>query len=228
MTSNIIVHHLEQSRSHRIVWLLELLKMPYEIKEYKRNPTTRLAPPELKEIHPLGKAPVIQDGDRTVAESGAIIMYLMEKENKLMPAIGTQERVQFHYWMHYAEGSLMPPLLMGLVFNTIPTKAPFFLRPILRPVFDKVMDSFVTPQLNDHTKMIEDHLGKNKWFAGGEEITGADVQMSFPLEALYMWNTNKNGKEGCTNIANYLERIKQLPSYKAAEERGGELNISKI
>ncbi|GBG30574.1 Glutathione S-transferase 3 [Hondaea fermentalgiana] len=219
----ITVHHLDMSRSHRIVWLLELLQLPYEIKDYKRNSQTGLAPPELKKVHPLGKAPVVQDGDLTIAESGAIIMHLCERENKLMPSIGTPERLQFHYWMHYAEGTLMPPLVMTLVFSAVPNQAPWFLRPILKPVCDKVVSSYIGPQLDTNLEMIEAHLGANKWFAGNE-ITGADVNMSFPLEALFL-RRGQNDSSRWPNIASYMDRIKNLDSYKAAEARGGKLNI---
>jgi len=143
----ITVHHLETSRSQRVLWLLEELGVPYEIKVYKRDPRTRLAPPELKKVHPLGKSPVITDGDLVVAESGAILEYLAERYGsqgqgdvaQLLTTPGTPEHLQLRFWMHYAEGSLMNWLVMKLVFMTIPTQPmPFFVRPIARELCKKV------------------------------------------------------------------------------------------
>ena len=188
----ITVHHLETSRSQRVLWLLEELGVPYEIKLYKRHPATKLAPPELKKIHPLGKSPVITDGDLVVAESGAILEYLAERYGaqgqgdvaQLLPAPGTPEHMQLRFWMHFAEGSLMNWLVMKLVFMTIPTQPmPFFVKPIARELCKKVQKQLIDPNLATSTAFIDAHLGKHAWFAG-DRLTLADFQMSFAVVAL--------------------------------------------
>jgi glutathione S-transferase len=137
----IVLHHLNNSRSQRILWLLEELGVEYEVKRYQRDAKTMLAPPALRAVHPLGKSPVLTDGDLTLAESGAIIEYLVERygEGRFIPAAGTPERLRYTFWLHYAEGSAMPPLLMALVFHRIETAPmPFFVRPIARSIVKKV------------------------------------------------------------------------------------------
>lgn len=218
----IVVHHLEKSRSQRVLWLLEELGVPYEVKRYERDPRTLFAPKELRAIHPLGKSPVVTDGDATLAESGAILEYLVEKygEGKLAPSRATPERLRYTYWMHYAEGSAMPPLLLKLVFERVKTApAPFFVKPVLRSVAGKILESFVEPQLKLHAKYIEDELSKSTWFAG-EELTAADIQMSFPVEALAARGGAKTPK-----ITSYLDRIHARPAYQRAVEKGGPFSI---
>jgi glutathione S-transferase len=169
------LHHLESSRSHRILWLLEELGVPYEITRYPRDPKTSLAPPELRQIHPLGKSPVITDGDVTIAESGAIIEYLVERYGKgaLIPPPGSPERLRYTYWLHFAEGTAMPPLVMKLVFNRIETgPMPFFARPIARRIARKVKAGFIDPNLDRIVAYIESELGHHGWFAG-DEFTAA-------------------------------------------------------
>lgn len=181
----LIVHHLNNSRSQRILWLLEELGVPYEIKFYERDKETMLAPASLKKIHPLGKSPVVTDGETVLAESGAIIEYLVDKygEGKFKPKAGTPEALRYTYWLHYAEGSAMPPLLLSLVFMKIETAPmPFFIKPIAKTISAKVKKDFTKPQLKTHFDYIESELTKNKWFAGSE-FSAADIQMSFPLEA---------------------------------------------
>ncbi|MDB4945118.1 MAG: glutathione S-transferase [Labilithrix sp.] len=222
----ITVHHLENSRSQRILWLLEELGLEYELKRYERNKQTMLAPPELRAVHPLGKSPVLTDGAITVAESGAIVEYLLDTygAGRLRPAAGTEERRRFTYWLHYAEGSAMPPLLLKLVFTRIAKgPAPFFVRPILRGIANKVMTTFVDPQIAMHTKYLEAELGKSEWFAG-DELTGADIQMSFPLEALAA--RGGLGAEA-PRISAFLARIHARPAYQRAIERGGPYGILK-
>jgi len=178
----ITVHHLNNSRSQRVLWLLEELGMPYEIRHYQRNATTSLAPPELLQVHPLGKAPVITDGDVTVAETGAVIEYLVERAGgRLRPAAGTPEQRRYTYWLHFAEGSAMPPLLMTLILGRIRRSGPFFAKPIVRRVADAVTESFVAPNIKRQLEFMESELQGRPWFAGGE-FSAADVQMSFPLE----------------------------------------------
>jgi glutathione S-transferase len=220
------VHHLETSRSQRILWLLEELGVPYELRVYKRDAQTRLAPAALKAIHPLGKSPVVTDDGEVIAESGAIIEYLVEKYGQLgrgdiaqlEPARGTREYRQCRYWMHYAEGSLMNWLVMKLVFVTIPKRPmPFFVKPIARAISDKVQAQLIDPNLQAAMAFIEDHLARNEWFAGGH-ITMADFQMSFAIEALLSRATDGAGHE---HITAYRDRIRARPAYQRAEAKGG-------
>jgi glutathione S-transferase len=215
----LIVHHLENSRSQRVLWLLEELGVPYEIKRYARDKKTMLAPPELRAVHPLGKSPVITDEGKTIAESGAIVEYLVERygNGRFVPAAGTPERLRYTYWLHYAEGSAMPPMLLKLVFERMKTgPVPFFVKPIVRGIANKVLDMFVDPQLKLHVGYMESELGKSPWFAG-EELTGADIQMSFPLEAA----ATRAAATPMPNITAFLEKIHARPAYQRALERGG-------
>ncbi|HWU77122.1 MAG TPA: glutathione S-transferase [Rhodanobacter sp.] len=217
----ITLHHLNNSRSQRILWLLEELGLPYEVKRYRRDPKTMLAPPELRAIHPLGKSPVITDGALTLAESGAIIEYLAATygEGRLLPPPGTPERLRCSYWLHYAEGSAMPPLLLKLVINRIRTApAPFFVKPIARGVADKVDRTFTDPQLKLHLDYLESELGEREWFVG-ESLSAADIQLSFPLEAF----AARGGLgSGYPHLTAFLKRIHGRPAYQRALERGGE------
>ncbi len=219
------VHHLNNSRSQRVLWLLEELGVPYEIKRYERDPKTMLAPPELRAVHPLGKSPVITDAGQTIAESGAIIEYLVDKYGEgsgLKPAAGTPERLRYTYWLHYAEGSAMPPLLLKLVAQRIGTAPmPFFAKPIARKIAATLQSSFINPQLKLHFGYMDNELSKTGWFAG-DTFTAADVQMSFPLEA----GSARAGMKGRTPaIDDFLQRIHARPAYQRALERGGEYEI---
>jgi glutathione S-transferase len=220
----ITVHHLNNSRSQRVLWLLEELAVPYKVKRYKRDDTTMLAPASLKAVHPLGKSPVITDGEVTLAESGAIIEYLAGKYagGRLLPADGTPDRLRCTYWMHYAEGSLMPPFLMSLIFNRVRTSPmPFFAKPIARGIADKVMNSFVSPQIKLHLDYVEAELVKSAWFAG-DAFSAADVQMSFPLEAA----ASRGGLDaGRPRLMAFLERIHARPAYQRALTQGGPYDI---
>ena len=220
----IILHHLENSRSQRILWLLEELRLPYKIKRYERDAKTMLAPDSLRAVHPLGKSPVISDGDVVVAESGAIIEYLVEKygQGELIPAANTPERRQYTYWLHYAEGSAMPPLLMSLVFRKLPQGAPLLLRPLVGAIAGKVMDVFIKPQLKNHFDFIESELGKSEWFAG-PQFSAADIQMSFPVEAA----AARGGlhEKSSPGIFAFLKRIHARPAYQRAMEKGGPFEI---
>ena len=216
----IIVHHLNNSRSQRVLWLLEELGVPYEIKKYERDAKTMLAPPELQKVHPLGKSPVITDGDVTVAESGAIIEYLVERygNGRLAPAIGTLERLRWRYWMHFAEGSAMPPLLLKLIFDKVASSPmPFFVKPIARGISAKVQSMMVTPNLTRQLDFMEGELATSEWFVGNE-FSAADVQMSFPIEAA----AQRAGLDTSRpKLMNWLKRIHARPAYKKALERGG-------
>jgi len=217
----IIVHHLNNSRSQRVLWLLEELGLPYEIQRYQRNPATMLAPPELKVVHPLGKSPVLDDGDIRVAETGAIIEYLLDAydpEGRLRPARGTAEGRRFTYWLHYAEGSAMPPLLLKLVFSQLPTRAPGLVRPLVNGVAAKAQRTFIDPQLKSHADWQEAELAATGWFAG-PHFSAADIMMSFPLEAAA---SRAIDLAAYPNIALFLKAIHARPAWKRALERGGE------
>jgi glutathione S-transferase len=216
----IVVHHLNNSRSQRILWLLEELGLDYQIKKYQRDPKTMLAPPELLAVHPLGKSPVISDGDTVVAESGAIIEYLVGRygDGRLAPSPGTPERLHYTYFLHYAEGSAMPPLLLKLVFDRVErSPAPFFVRPIARAIARKARDGFVQPQIRRHLDFLEGELARRDWFAGAD-FSAADIQMSFPLEAA----AARAGLDArFPKLTGFLERIHARPAYRRALERGG-------
>lgn len=216
----ITVHHLNDSRSQRVLWLLEELGLPYEIKHYQRDRKTMLAPPELRQVHPLGKSPVITDGDATVAESGAIIDYLVERygNGRFVPPAGTPDHLRYRYWLHFAEGSAMPPLLLKLVFERIKrTKMPFFIKPIARGIADKVLGTLVDPNLARQLDFMEGELNRSEWFAGNE-FTAADIQMSFPLEAA----KQRAGLDATRpKLMAFVARIHARPAYKRALERGG-------
>ena len=223
-TAMLTLHHLNNSRSQRILWLLEALETPYEIKRYQRDPKTMLAPPELKAVHPLGKSPILTDGDLTLAESGLIIEYLIDRygDGRFAPAVGTAAQLDFRYWLHYAEGSLMPLILLKLVFRRVAhTPAPFFMRPVLRKVSASAQDGFVDPQLALHLGYLNTHLGKTGWFVG-DTVTGADMQMSFPIEAAEA----RAGLGKYPALAAFLSRIRAEPAYQRALEKGGPFKLS--
>ncbi|MGC1176356.1 glutathione S-transferase [Polaromonas sp.] len=220
----ITVHHLNHSRSQRILWLLEELGLGYEIERYERDPQTMLAPASLRKVHPLGKSPVVTDGDLTLAESGAIIDYLVERygAGKLAPALGTPARLRYNYWLHYAEGSAMSPLLLKLVFDKIETSPmPFFAKPIAKAICRKVKSNLVEPQIRQHLDYLESELGKSTWFAG-EAFSGADIQLSFVLEAAAARGGLNHSRP---RLMDFLRRIHARPAYQRAIERGGEYSI---
>ena len=223
----IVVHHLNNSRSQRILWLLEELGLPYEIRRYQRNPQTMLAPPELLKVHPLGKSPVVTDGDLVVAESGAIVEYLIDtygQQAGLRPAQGTPGRLRYNYWLHFAEGTAMSPLLMKLVFTRVKTAPmPFFARPIARSIADKVMRTMVDPNLARQTAYIESELAQGDWFLGAD-FSAADIQMSFPLEA----SSKRAGvnAQATPRIVAWLARAHARPAYQRALEKGGQYDYA--
>ncbi|MEL6365664.1 MAG: glutathione S-transferase [Pseudomonadota bacterium] len=216
----ITIHHLNNSRSQRVLWLLEELGLDYEVKRYERDAETMLAPPELKQVHPLGKSPVIEDGGRIYAETGAIVEHLIETygEGRLVPEKGTPAFDAYRYFLHYAEGSAMPPLLMKLVFTRMgETGGPALLRPITKAIADGALKSFVNPQLENHMRYWEGALAETGWFASGE-ISGADIMMSFPLEAAA---TRAGLDVRYPNCKAFLKRIHARPAYQKAIEVGG-------
>ncbi|MFZ2987392.1 glutathione S-transferase family protein [Ideonella sp.] len=216
----ITVHHLNNSRSQRILWLLEELALPYEVKRYQRDAVTMLAPAELRQIHPLGKSPVITDGEAVVAESGAIIEYLIERhgDGRLKPAAGTPELLRWRYWLHFAEGTAMSPLLMKLIFNKVQTSPmPFFAKPIAKAISAKVLKGFVDPNLKSQLDYMEAELTQRDWFAG-DEFSAADIQMSFPLEA----SAARAGLDASRpRLMDWLQRIHARPAYQRALKAGG-------
>jgi glutathione S-transferase len=219
----IVVHHLNNSRSQRVLWLLEELGVPYEVKRYERNAKTMLAPPELRAVHPLGKSPVITDGDITVAETGAIADYLVETYGKgrLIPKAGTQARRDYTYWLHYAEGSAMPPFLMKLIFARLPTGAPALIRPIAKAIANRALTGFINPQIKHQMTWWETSLAKSGWFAG-DDFTAADIMMSFPAEVS---KSRGVGLDSYPNIQRFLNAIHARPAYQRALERGGAYDI---
>jgi glutathione S-transferase len=222
----ITIHHLNNSRSQRVLWLLEELGLPYEIKKYQRDPKTMLAPPELRQVHPLGKSPVLTEDGVTVAESGAVIEYLLDRhgQGRLRPAEGTPERLRFTYWLHFAEGSAMPPLLLKLVFGKVASAPmPFFVKPIAKGIAKKVLSTFVEPNLRSQLDFMEAELGKSEWFAGNE-FSAADIQMSFPLEAA----AQRAGLDDSRpRLKGFLRRIHARPAYRRALERGGPYDFAR-
>ncbi|RYF79882.1 MAG: glutathione S-transferase [Comamonadaceae bacterium] len=216
----ITVHHLNNSRSQRVLWLLEELGLPYEIVHYQRDPKTMLAPKELRQVHPLGKSPVVTVDGLTLAESGAILETLTERygNGRLAPAAGTDAAVRYRYWLHYAEGSAMPPLLLKLVFDQIEkAKMPFFAKPIARGIAAKAKAAFVQPQISQHLNFLEAELAQSEWFAG-DEFTTADIQLSFPIEAA---KARGGLNERRPRLMAWLARIHERPAYQRALERGG-------
>ncbi|WP_127716324.1 glutathione S-transferase [Halobacteriovorax sp. HLS] len=216
----ITVHHLNNSRSQRILWLLEELGLAYEIKKYERDPITYLAPEELKQVHPLGKSPVITVDDIVIAESGAIIEFLIREYGKdgFKESSDKKLKQKLSYWLHFAEGSLMPPFVMKLVFDKIKNSPmPFFVKPVARMIANKVMTSFVGPNIKGNLDFIEAHLKKNDWFLGNE-ISAADIQMSFPLEAGMGRIENKNDYP---SILKFVHKIQKRAAYIRALDKGG-------
>ncbi|HWH81647.1 MAG TPA: glutathione S-transferase [Burkholderiaceae bacterium] len=216
----ITVHHLNNSRSQRVLWLLEELGVPYQLEKYQRHAQTMLAPPELLKVHPLGKSPVISDDATTVAETGAIVEYVLERfaNGRLVPPPGSPERLRYTYWLHFAEGSAMPPLLLKLIFERVKvTPMPFFAKPIARALANRVLGTMVDPNLKRQLDFMEAELGKSEWFAGSA-FSAADIMMSFPVEA----SAQRAGLDASRpKLMAYLKRIHARPAYRKALERGG-------
>ncbi|MDJ0920589.1 MAG: glutathione S-transferase [Henriciella sp.] len=215
----ITVHHLEDSRSQRVIWLLEELGVSYDIKRYDRDKETGLGPKALYDIHPLGKSPVITHDGHVIAETGAIFEYVLDTfdpDHRLHPERGTSESREFIYWLHYAEGSAMPPLLMKLVFSRLPERAPGLVRPVVKGVARKAQDGFVDPRLTEHVEYWEASLAATGWFVG-DQFSAADIMMSFPLEAV----GSRFPMQRYKTIRNFLNRCHDRSAYQSALERGG-------
>ena len=225
----ITVHHLANSRSQRVLWLLEELDLAYEVRRYERDATTMLAPPALKRIHPLGKSPVLTDGDLTLAETGLIVEYLCATygEGRLGPpaAPGRPDRARLRwlYWLHYAEGSAMPPLLLRLIFSALPRQAPALLKPLLRLVAAGVNARFITPQLALHIAYWEEALTQERFFAGAD-FSAADIMMSFPVEGAAALGVLKT--TSVPKLDGFLAHIHARPAYVRALARGGAYDLS--
>lgn len=220
----ITVHHLNNSRSQRVLWLLEELGVPYELKLYQRDPKTMLAPASLRAVHPLGKSPVISDGDTIVAESGAILEYVLDRygEGRLRPAAGTPEQLRYRYFLHYAEGSVMPLMLLTLVFQRMTKqKAPFFVKPILKAIAKQANQQLIGPQTKLHLDHIESELKGRRWLLG-DNLSAADIQMSFPIEAAAV---RAGFLPRYPELARYLEQIRAEPSYQRALQKGGPFRL---
>ncbi|MDP3657075.1 MAG: glutathione S-transferase [Brevundimonas sp.] len=215
----ITVHHLNDSRSQRVLWLLEEMGLPYEVKRYQRDAKTMLAPPALKAVHPLGKSPVLDDGEARIAETGAIIEYLLEAHpgSGLRPAAGTAEGRRFTYWLHYAEGSAMTPLLLKLIFNALPGRVPFLARGVAKGISKGMNAAMIDPQIAAHTAYWEAELGKSDWFAG-DAFSAADIMMSFPVEAA---GSRIGYGPDKPKLKAFLQKIHARPAYQRALERGG-------
>jgi len=217
----IVVHHLNNSRSQRVLWLLEELGLDYEVRCYQRNAKTMLAPPELRAVHPLGKSPVLEDAGQVLAESGAIVEYLAERygEGRLVPPAGTPERLRYRYWLHFAEGTAQPPLLLKLLFDRLDKgPMPFFVRPVARAIAQRAKDTFIQPNIDRNLDFMERELERSEWFAGAG-FSAADVQMSFPLEAAVV-RAGLDAKR--PRLMGFLERIHARPAYRRAIDKGGE------
>jgi glutathione S-transferase len=223
----IVLHHLNNSRSQRVLWMLEELGLEYEIRFYQRDAQTMLAPAELRQVHPLGKSPVIEDDGRVMAESGAILQYLAETygADRMIPTRGSEAYWRYVYWMHFAEGTAMPPLLMKLVFGRMKrAPMPFFVRPVARAIADRALNWIVEPNLARHLAYMEAELGKSEWFAG-DAFSAADVQMSFSLEA----SAARGGldEKSAPRLHAFLQKVQARPAYKRALERGGKYQLSR-
>ena len=215
----ITVHHLNDSRSQRVLWLLEELGLPYEVKRYQRDAKTNLAPPALKAIHPLGKSPVLDDGEARLAETGAIIEYLLETHpgSGLRPAAGTEAGRRLTYWLHYAEGSAMTPLLLKLIFTVLPKRVPFLARGVAKGISKAMNTNMIDPQVTSHTAYWEAELARSEWFAG-DAFSAADIMMSFPIEAA---GSRVGYGADKPRLKAFLQKIHARPAYQRALERGG-------
>jgi len=219
----ITVHHLNNSRSQRVLWLLEELELRYQVRRYERDKQTMLAPKSLKAIHPLGKSPVITEDGITVAETGAIIEYILDRHdnNRFIPKPGTPERLRYTYWLHYAEGSAMTPLLLKLVFSRMPQSAPPLVRGIVNSIAQKAQERMSDPQIRTHLDYWDNELTKAEWFAG-KDFTAADIMMSFPLEAAAVRADAKSRPM----VKTFLDKIHARPAYQAALRTGGQYDYA--
>jgi len=215
----ITIHHLEDSRSQRVIWLLEELGAPYQIKRYERDPVTGLGPQALYDIHPLGKSPMIEHDGEVIPETGAIFEYILDKQDlnhTLHPARGSAAARKLAYWLHYAEGSAMPPIVMKLVFSKLSERAPGLAKPVVKGIARRAQDGFVDPRAMEHMDFWEASLAPTGWFVG-DQFSAADIMMSFPLEAA----ASRFPMQKYKTIQSFLSRCHDRPAYQAALEQGG-------
>ncbi len=221
----ITVHHLKQSRSHRVLWLLEELQIPYHLKTYERDPKAKTAPAELVKIHPLGKSPVITDGDKVVAESGAILEYILDNygKGKLKPVDkNSDDFLKYQYFMHYTEGTLMPQLVLSLIFNMIPKQPmPFFVKPIMKEISRNIHKMYINPQIHLNLNFLESSLKDKKWFAG-DDFSVADIQLGF---AVYSAQSLLKDQFNYPKLKQFLIEIQKRPSYQLALKKGGPIDL---
>lgn len=216
----ITVHHLELSRSHRIVWLLEELGIDYDVTRYQRDPDSQKAPPELKRVHPLGKSPVVELDGTVYAESGAIIETILDRcgaDSALRPELGSDAHREFRYFLHYAEGSLMPPLFVSYLFGRLrKAPVPFFVKPIVKGIAAKVDAAYTAPELANQFSFVESILA-SRAFVAGAEFTAADIQMNYPLEASY----RRGLLDAYGSIKGYVEKLRERPAFVRATDAVG-------
>ena len=219
----ITLHHLEYSQSFRILWLLEELGVEYQLELYERDPKTHLAPANYKALSPLGTAPVITDGELVLAESNAIIDYILDKHsnNTLSPAVDSPYRARYLFWLHASQGSMTPLLLMSTVFSIISKRSPFFIKPIIRPILNLALENFATPRMASLLQKAEDDLSQAPWF-GGDRLSAADIALSYTMHG-----AKERGyiNEAHPNCKAWLERVNAYPSFQAACKKDGKPNI---
>ncbi|WP_373778527.1 glutathione S-transferase [Glaesserella sp.] len=219
----ITLYALKQSRAYRIAWLLELLELEYKLELFERDNQTFLAPKALSEIHPLGKSPILKDGELVLTESGAIVEYLLthyDSQHRFRPHVESTEYPNYLFWIHYAEGSLMPWLIMSVIFKRINArKMSFIARPIVHKLTATVMTNLIIPQLRTHLKYVEQSLANKTWLLG-EQLSGADIMMSFPLQAIA-----RNSPLDLPNIRAYVERLEQEPHFQLTEQKLGKFEL---
>ncbi len=221
----ITLHHLENSRSFRILWLLEELGLEYKLVQHRRDPETSAAMADYKDLHPLGKAPILIDGDKILIESGAIMEYLIDhhSDGQLRPGTDDEERYRYNYWMHAAEGSVMNLITLALFLNRMESRAPFFVRPFIKPVTRAVRSGYVNPNLQKTLLYTEQELGRYAWFAG-DMFSGADIMMSFVMMAM----AARGGlDEQYPNCQRWVRQMEQRPAFQRAMEKNGEMRLLK-
>lgn len=217
------LHHLENSRSFRILWLLEELELDYELVNYKRDPESGQAQADLRGKHMLGKAPLLVDGEQEIAESGAIIEYLLDSygEGRLRPAVGTVERINYNFWLHAAEGTYMSLLILALFLNRMDSRSPFFIRPFIKLVTGKVRQAYLDPNMEKSLRLVETTLAEQRWFAG-DEFTAADIQMGFVMTAL----SGRGGLDSrFPNCRRWIKEAESRPAWQRAMEKNGPMQL---
>ncbi|MGF1468190.1 MAG: glutathione S-transferase family protein [Sandaracinaceae bacterium] len=223
--ADVTVHHLGRSRSHRILWLLEELGVDYELRGYDRDPETLRAPASLRQVHPLGRAPVVEVDGVVLAESGAVIEELLDRFGPagLRPEAGTDAHRRFRFFLHYAEGSLMPPLLVALILRRIETAPlPFFIKPVARGIAQRVKGAYAEPEARNHLSFLEAELADRPWFTG-DAFSAADIQMTYPLEGAEHRGPLVEGDY--PRLRAFLAKARDRPAYRRAIERGGPVNL---